>query len=615
MATRITLLGRPGIHVDDAPAPGPRGSKSWAVLAYLVLAGRPVPRARLMELLFDGADDPAAALRWSLSELRRVLGTAAEVGGDPLTWKPASDTVVDLDVVLGGLWSEAVESPSFGGALLEGISLRSGPSFEVWLANERRRLADTTASILHEGAHSRLARGDTTGAIALAERLVAATPLEERAHELLVRALVAAGDEEAAMARVDACRHLFAEELGHEPSPVLFQALRPRPAAVGRSSRSDLLAAIDLGTGASWGGAYDHAIEALRRVITDDGDPELTARALYSLGFALVHGVRGSDEEAVTVLHRAFALATECGARPVAARAALELGLVETLRAHYPRMETWFADARELADGDARILAWIGVYAGIGRTDQGDYPRARATLEDAQAHARAGGDMRALAYATTMLGRMHLLRGEPAAARAELELAVDTVREIGWTSFLPCPRAMLAEAHLQEGDLDGAADAAEHSYALACQIGDPCWEGYALRSRGRLAAARGDDAAALELLTDAPRAPRRIPDTHDWVQGYALDALCGFAVSRGLPSAQGFADQLEAFAGRRGMVELLARALLHKVALGSSGAAEAAALLVPEIDNPALHRLAASVGVVVEASGALPAPAAPTPAA
>ncbi|WP_286308438.1 BTAD domain-containing putative transcriptional regulator [Agromyces mangrovi Wang et al. 2018] len=606
MATRIALLGRPGILVDGTAAPAPRGAKCWAVLAVLVLAGRPVPRARLMELLFDGADDPAAALRWSLSELRRALGGAADVSGDPVRWQPAADTVVDLDVVLGGLWSEAVELPSFGGALLEGVSLRAGASFEVWLANERRRLADTTASILQEGAHSRLARGDTAGAIALAERLVAATPLEERAHELLVRALVAAGDEEAAMARVDACRRLFADELGHEPSPALFQALRPRPAAVGRSSRSDLLAAIDLGTGASWGGAYDHAIEALRRVITDDGDPELTAQALYSLGFALVHGVRGSDEEAVTVLHRAFAMATECGARPVAARAALELGLVETLRAHYPRMEAWFATARRLADGDARILAWIDVYAGIGRTDQGDYPHARATLEAAQSHARAGGDMRALAYASTMLGRVHLLRGEPDLARPELELAIATVREIGWTSFLPFPRALVAEVHLQEGDLDSGADAAEHSYALACQIGDPCWEGYALRGRGLLAAARGDDAGALELLTAAPRAPRRIPDTHDWVQGHGLDALCTFAVSRGLPDAAAFADELEEFAGRRGMVELLARAQLHKVALGSTDAAEAAALLVAQVDNPALHGLAESLGVVVAAPAASP---------
>ncbi|MGR0220064.1 BTAD domain-containing putative transcriptional regulator [Agromyces sp. ZXT2-6] len=601
MATRIDLLGPPRIHVGDAEVPGPRGSKCWALLAYLVLTGRPVPRGRLMDLLFDGAEDPAAALRWSLSELRRALGDAASLSGDPLRWEPADDTVVDVEVVLGGLWSQALELPGFAGVLLEGISLRVGPSFEVWLANERRRLAAASASILHEGAHSRLARGDTAAAVRLAERLVAAAPLEERSHELLVRALVAAGDEEAAMARVDECRLLFEQELGRHPSPTLWDALRPRPFASTSRSRSELLAAIDLGAGAAYGGAYDHAIEALRRAISDDGDPDLTARALFSLGAALVHGVRGSDEEAVIVLHRSFAMATDCGARPVAARAALELGLVETLRAHYPRMEAWFAEARGLADGDERLLAWIGVYAGLGRTDQAQYPLALATLEEAEDLARSSGELRALAYAATGLGRLHLLRGDLHRARAELDLAVATVREIGWTAFLPFPRALIAEVDLLEGDRAAAEEAIEHSYALACQVGDPCWESYALRGRGLLAAARGDDAAALDLLTEAPRASRRLPDTHDWVDGYCLDALCGFAVARGLPSAQGWVDELEEFAGRRGMRELLARALLHRVALGSPAAAEAAALLIGEIDNPALRRRAEAVGVVVAA--------------
>ncbi len=70
MATRIQLLGPPSIQVDGAQVPPPRGSKSWALLAYLVLSGDPAPRSRLAELLFDEADDPAGTLRWSLSQLR-----------------------------------------------------------------------------------------------------------------------------------------------------------------------------------------------------------------------------------------------------------------------------------------------------------------------------------------------------------------------------------------------------------------------------------------------------------------------------------------------------------------------------------------------------------------
>jgi hypothetical protein len=85
----------------------------------------------------------------------------------------------------------------------------------------------------------------------------------------------------------------------------------------------------------------------------------------------------------------------------VAAQAAHELGVVETLRGHYPRMEAWFAEATALADGDVRLLAWTNMYAGLGRTDQADYPNALATLELASEQAQATGDHRALAYAGT----------------------------------------------------------------------------------------------------------------------------------------------------------------------------------------------------------------------
>jgi DNA-binding SARP family transcriptional activator len=102
MTTRINLLGAPSVEVDGASLAGPRGSKSWAVLAYLVLTRRPVPRSRLLDLLFDEAEDPAGALRWTLSQLRRTLTGAADLSGDPLGLVLADDTVVDVDVLVRG---------------------------------------------------------------------------------------------------------------------------------------------------------------------------------------------------------------------------------------------------------------------------------------------------------------------------------------------------------------------------------------------------------------------------------------------------------------------------------------------------------------------------------
>src|SRR3712207_1381373 len=96
MATRIRLLGPPGIEVDGEPVPPPRGTKSWALLAYLLLSGDTAPRSRLAELLFDEADDPVGALRWSLSQLRRALGPGARLDGDPVCLVLEDGTAVDV---------------------------------------------------------------------------------------------------------------------------------------------------------------------------------------------------------------------------------------------------------------------------------------------------------------------------------------------------------------------------------------------------------------------------------------------------------------------------------------------------------------------------------------
>jgi hypothetical protein len=141
---------------------------------------------------------------------------------------------------------------------------------------------------------------------------------------------------------------------------------------------------------------------------------------------------------------------------------------------------------------------------------------------------------------------------------------------------------------LAAGDLDAAGAAFDHAYATACQVGDPCWESYSLRGQGLLAAVRGEDSLALDLLTAAPAACRKVRDAHDWVQGYCLDALCGFAAAAGLAETASWVEELEVFAARRGLRELLARASLHRAALGEPGAAEVASVLMGEVDNPLL---------------------------
>src|SRR6516225_4366338 len=154
-ATRmIRLLGRP--RADAAEA---RGNKPWAITAYLALSGGPVSRDRLISLLFEDADDPAAALRWNLGQVRRLLGRPDALLGPVLSLPRDTDLAFDVDLLIAGRWQDAVELPALGGELLEGLQFPHSPAYEVWLLGERRRLAAATESLLQEAALSAMSTG------------------------------------------------------------------------------------------------------------------------------------------------------------------------------------------------------------------------------------------------------------------------------------------------------------------------------------------------------------------------------------------------------------------------------------------------------------------------
>lgn len=179
--------------------------------------------------------------------------------------------------------------------------------------------------------------------------------------------------------------------------------------------------------------------------------------------------------------------------------------------------------------------------------------------------------------------------------RGEVEDAVHLLDEAlaarGMTAFVPWPESFRGELDLILGDVGSAEARFEHAFALACQVGDPCWESIALRGLGLTAAARGEFPSALELLVEAPKLCRRLPDTYLWIEAYALDALCAFAVEHRAGAAGRWIDELEAIAARRGIRELLLRATLYRTRLGEAGALDVARSLASQIDNPALDKL------------------------
>jgi len=70
---RVWLLGGLRVTSHGSEVPLPASRKARALLAFLALTGRPHRRQRLCEMFWDLPDDPKAALRWSLSKLRKVV--------------------------------------------------------------------------------------------------------------------------------------------------------------------------------------------------------------------------------------------------------------------------------------------------------------------------------------------------------------------------------------------------------------------------------------------------------------------------------------------------------------------------------------------------------------
>jgi DNA-binding SARP family transcriptional activator len=599
----IHLLGSPRIERAGVTLDPIRGHKAWGLLAFLVRSQVAPSRERIAGLLFPDAGDPLGNLRWTLSILRRHLRDHAELGGDPLELTLLPGTVVDLDVLERGSWMEAIALPGLGHQLLDGLTLRASPGFELWLENERRHVAGMTSGVIHQASLALLARGDAALAARHAWELVRLNPYDENAHVLLVRCLRASGDPKGASCHVEAATEFLRRELGVDPTPAL-RAAADDPELVplaGRVSRSvDVQAQFEAGEAALAAGAVDAGLHRLRGAVAVArglGEQALLCRALVSLGGALVHSARGTDEEGVAALHEGTSLAEQNGSHGVAVMGWREIAWVQFLRAHYERAEESLDRASEYAAGDDRELTWMDLIRGACRHDLGDYPAAGELLRSAVERARTLGSGQPLAQALTLLGRYHLMRGETEDALHLLDGAIRVVEARGMTAFAPWPESFRGEIDLVIGDLASAEARFEHAFALACQVGDPCWEGISLRGLGLVAAARGDLARAYESLVEAPRLCRRLPDTYLWIEAYALDALCAVAVEHKAESTVPWIDQLEAVAARRGIRELVCRAAVYRARIGEPGAASVVPSLVAEIDNPALRRLLATAVV------------------
>jgi DNA-binding SARP family transcriptional activator/tetratricopeptide (TPR) repeat protein len=324
----IRLLGEIRVLRDGTPLPLPASKKTRALLGYLVAAGTPQPRQRLCDLLWDGPDDPRAALRWSLTKLRPLVDDAHAVrlvaDRDRVAFE-AHGASVDLFEasrhVEHGVMSVSTEAlvhaaDTLDGDFLEGLDMPDCYRFHEWCTAERERMRGQRLSVL-DALIERLAGRAPEEALRHARKRLAIDPLSDAAHARVIELLAHLGRNTEAQAQVETCRRILERELGgrrssalevarmeigktpsHEApplSPPIVRATptrsdvrspgRPAPLAfVGRASERAVLA--DLVRLATKGGANE--------VVLVSGEPGLgKSRLLRELG-ALAGAIGGT---------------------------------------------------------------------------------------------------------------------------------------------------------------------------------------------------------------------------------------------------------------------------------------------------------------------------------
>lgn len=535
LVLRLRLIGKLGLERDGQPIPGPRGHKCWAVLGRLVRSSGPVSRQVLVDELFSDADDPMGALRWTLPELRRKTGLAEAFRGNPVSHGLGPDTAVDVAELSRGVLETEIPEGHF----LEGIDVKGSPGFESWLLVERQRVDSEVLSALRQAALRALSARQSARAVELSRAMVARAPFEEGPHILLVKALASSGDVDAALRQADASEAMFAAELGTRPTAALRAAARPAVAAPvpGISARASAQSLCEAGLAAVSAGAADAGIECLRGASAAaelSGDKELLSRCLTELGAALVHSIRGYDDEGSIILAAAVDLAAAAGAEPVAAKALSELAYVDILAGRRASAAGYLETARGLATGDPSLDAAIAGFEAMNFSDWGKLEAGADQFAAAVELSRSAGAVRREAWNLGLGARSLFLLGRVDEAGEWARQSCELARRERWTAFRPWPEAWLAHARLSDGERPGVVrEQAEATFALARQLQDPCWEGLAAKTIGLTHLLEGNADTALEWMKNAGILCSRVTDSYAWVQVEILLAEARAALESG----------------------------------------------------------------------------------
>jgi predicted ATPase/DNA-binding SARP family transcriptional activator len=249
----VGVLGPLLLQASDGERIPVTSGRQRRLLAALALhAGTEVGNETLAELVWGDEQpaDPDAALQTNVARLRRLLPDRVSIGTGARTYRLEIATE-DLDSGrFAAHLARAADEPKPAARLAEldaALALWRGRPFadldDPAVDPEIARLTGLRAAAVEQRAEALLATGRAAEAVAVAEGLVAADPIRERAVAILMRALVAAGRPADALRAYAGLRRELAEQLGLDPSPELRalheQVLRQEPVAPTPPPRPD----------------------------------------------------------------------------------------------------------------------------------------------------------------------------------------------------------------------------------------------------------------------------------------------------------------------------------------------------------------------------------------
>jgi len=215
---RLRLLEGFELTVDGQPRELPPSAER--LVAFLALQPRPAVRSHVAGLLWgDRSDSRAAAC------LRSTIWRTNSGHGAPVIDAGRSRIVLHGNVSVDARDAAIAAHAQLSGGLPVDPEVLTGELlpgwYDDWVLVERERLRQLCLEGMERMAQSLLDAGQAHLAIEAALAVVAAEPLRESAHRVLIDAHVSAGNRVAALRQFDQCKTLLAAELGLQPGEAL----------------------------------------------------------------------------------------------------------------------------------------------------------------------------------------------------------------------------------------------------------------------------------------------------------------------------------------------------------------------------------------------------------